>query len=475
MAVFDDVGAGSMLANLTADTNLIQEALSSKLAVSIGAIGNLITTMAVCFSLDWILTFMTLWLTLLGCAVLYIGCVATARYSGRSIDALAEGTAVVEEGLGTIKSTTALGMQNFIQRTYSGTILMSKTLPASGTFANSLCVGWLDKSAKNGYVLKMLNAALIGICVSSGCLNVALAFWQGLKRIADGAAPFVNVIAITMVVKSAAFCVLGVGANMESFTNGVAAARRPYRMIERMSAIDSSSEEGIVPNQLNGNIELRNVKHVYPSRQTVTVLEDVNISFLAGKMIAIVGQSGSGNSSIASLISRYYDPLDGAVSLDGIDITSLQLRWLRQRLRIVAQEPFLFNKSVYENISYGLTGPSWQDTPEPYKRKLVEEAAKVAQAHDFIVNLPQGYDTLVGSKASRLSGGQAQRIAVARALVGKPGVLILDEATSALDTETEAKLLAAMSETSCTKIVIAHRLSTIRALTKSLSCEKVMS
>ncbi|KAI1859844.1 hypothetical protein JX265_010293 [Neoarthrinium moseri] len=443
MAVFDEVGTGSILSHLTSDTNMIQEALGSKLAISIAAIGNLTGTVIVCFALDWILTFILSWSFILGTSVLILSGKATVRYSGRSLDASSAGTAVVEEALGSIKSTTALGMQKFVHRTYTD---------------------YLKKASKHGFVLKTLNSSMISLCVASGYINVALGFWQGSRRLTDGITPFTHVVAITLVLKSAAFCVLNVGSNLEAFNMAVAAASRIYRMSNRESPIDSSSDKGTVPQYVDGTIELRNIKHIYPSRQSVRVLDDVNILFPAGKITAIVGPSGSGKSSIASLILRFYDPVSGGIFLDGSNLTSFRLRWLRQQIHVVQQEPFLFNKTVYENIEFGLTGPQWDNTSEDEKRRLVVNAAKVAQAHDFITKLPEGYDTMVGAKGSRLSGGQAQRVAIARALVGQPRILILDEATSALDSETEARVLAAMSEShpSCNKIVIAHRLSTIR-------------
>ncbi|KOS23057.1 Leptomycin B resistance protein pmd1 [Escovopsis weberi] len=442
MAIFDAVGTGDILSHLTADTNMIQEALSSKLAISIAAMGNLTATLVVCFVLDWILTFILSWSFILGGTVLILSGKATVRYGGRSLDASSAGTSIVEEALSSIKSTTALGLQKHI---------------------HSLYTGYLHKSSKEGFVLKTLNSSMISLCVASGYINVALGFWQGSRRLTDGITPFTHVVAITLVLKSAAFCVLNVGSNLETFNMAVAAAGRIYRMTNRVSPIDPASDGGFVRGSVEGTVELRNVRHVYPCRQTAVVLDDVSIAFPAKKTTAIVGPSGSGKSSIASLILRFYEPVAGDIFLDGCSLSSLNLQWLRQQVQFVSQEPFLFNMTVYENIEYGLTGPRWDGIPEEEKRKLVYKAAEVAQASDFIAKLPQGYDTVVGARGSRLSGGQVQRVAIARALVSEPRILVLDEATSALDNETEAKVLAAMNESyrDCTRIVIAHRLSTI--------------
>lgn len=185
----------------------------------------------------------------------------------------------------------------------------------------------------------------------------------------------------------------------------------------------------------------------------------ISVHFPAGKTTAVCGPSGSGKSTLIQLIERFYDPLSGVVMLDGVDIKTLNVRWLRGQLGLVGQEPVLFQGSVAQNISYGKIGGATQEE--------IEEAAKLANAHGFITeNLQDGYTADVGLQGGRLSGGQKQRVAIARALIKKPAVLLLDEATSALDNQSEAVVQAAldgiMAKQSFTTIVIAHRLSTIR-------------
>ena len=193
-------------------------------------------------------------------------------------------------------------------------------------------------------------------------------------------------------------------------------------------------------------------------------MEDVNLHIPAGKTTALVGESGSGKSTIVGLVERFYDPVGGNVYLDGQDISNLNLRWLRRQISLVSQEPTLFATTIFGNIRHGLIGTVHENESEERIRELVENAAKFANAHDFITGLPEGYQTNVGERGFLLSGGQKQRIAIARAMVSDPKILLLDEATSALDTKSEGVVQAALDKAALgrTTIVIAHRLSTIK-------------
>jgi len=184
------------------------------------------------------------------------------------------------------------------------------------------------------------------------------------------------------------------------------------------------------------------------------VLRDINISITPGETVAVVGQTGSGKSTLMKLLLRFYSPTAGAIKLDGTDLTALKTSDLRAAIGLVSQDVFLFHGSVAENIAYGRPGAG---QPE------IEAAARAAEAHDFILQLPQGYDTIVGERGQKLSGGQRQRVSIARAVIKDPPVLILDEATSAVDNETEAAIQRSMQVITRgrTTLVVAHRLSTI--------------
>ncbi|GMI68432.1 multi-drug resistance 13, ATP-binding cassette B15 [Hibiscus trionum] len=234
-----------------------------------------------------------------------------------------------------------------------------------------------------------------------------------------------------------------------------AAAERINEMIRRVPKIDSDNLVGETLDNILGEFEFKQVEFAYPSRPKSIIFKNFCLKIPAGKTVALVGSSGSGKSTVISLLQRFYDPLGGDILLDGVSIKKLQLKWLRSQMGLVSQEPTLFATTIKENILFG---------NEEARMEQVIEAAKASNAHDFISQLPQGYDTRVGERGVQMSGGQKQRIAIARALIKAPKILLLDEATSALDSESELIVQEALDKASIgrTTIIVAHRLSTIR-------------
>ncbi|TMW60939.1 hypothetical protein Poli38472_000981 [Pythium oligandrum] len=282
-----------------------------------------------------------------------------------------------------------------------------------------------------------------GGCEGSNCYN--------------GGRIFTVFFAITMGVMA-----LGVaGPSIEAISSARAAAYDVFAVINRKSLIDPLSDDGKKLDNVSGRITIENVSFAYPSRPEIKVCSNYSLTIEAGETVALVGPSGSGKSTVVSLLERFYDPLSGAVKLDGVDVRELNVRWLREQVGLVGQEPVLFATSIMENIRHGY--PNATD-------EQVIEAAKMANAYIFITEFPDGFQTEVGERGAQLSGGQKQRIAIARAIIKNPPVLLLDEATSALDMESERivqesldKLLAASRRTT---IIVAHRLSTIRNANK---------
>ena len=240
------------------------------------------------------------------------------------------------------------------------------------------------------------------------------------------------------------------------FTAARVSARNIFQIIDENPVIDSSYGKRL--EQIDGNIRIENVDFNYPSRPDVTVLREISFEVPTGKTVALVGPSGCGKSTCVQLLQRFYDPLRGRITIDGHDLKTVNVRWWRENIGVIGQEPVLFSTTIRENIRYG------HPRLDEVSQKDIEHAARQANAHDFISSLPNGYDTLVGERGAHISGGQKQSIAIARALIRNPKILLLDEATSALDTRNEAIVQQALDSAreGRTTLIVAHRLTTIR-------------
>jgi subfamily B ATP-binding cassette protein MsbA len=236
-----------------------------------------------------------------------------------------------------------------------------------------------------------------------------------------------------------------------SLQKGVVSAERIFRVMDTKSIIQNKPNP-IVLKEFKDSIEFRNVSFSYDKE---LVLKNIDLKIEKGKTIALVGSSGGGKSTLADLIPRFYDPTSGLVTLDDVPITDYEIESLRKQMGVVTQESILFNDTIFNNISFGM---------ESVKEEDVIKAAKIANAHDFIVQTENGYQTTIGERGSKLSGGQRQRLSIARAVLKNPPILILDEATSALDSESERLVQDALNNLmkNRTSIIIAHRLSTIQ-------------
>ncbi|KAG1327604.1 ABC transporter B family member 11 [Cocos nucifera] len=285
----------------------------------------------------------------------------------------------------------------------------------------------------------------------------ATSFYVGAQLIDDGKTTSTNIFKVFFVLNFAA-----IGISQSSFlapdaTNAKSATASVFAILDRKSRIDPSDDSGMTIQSVKGNIEFQHVSFRYPTRLDVQIFKDLCLAIQSGKTVALVGESGSGKSTVVSLLQRFYDPDSGQILLDGFEIQKLQLRWLRQQMGLVSQEPVLFDDTIRANIAYGKGGEATEAE--------ILAAAESANAHQFISGLQQGYDTSVGERGVQLSGGQKQRVAIARAIIKDPKILLLDEATSALDAESERVVQDTLDRVMLnrTTIVIAHRLSTIKS------------
>lgn len=293
--------------------------------------------------------------------------------------------------------------------------------------------------------------------------GTALAFWEGFRLFQSGEIASVGtVFTVVLSVTLGATSVMLVVPQTQAITNASSAAAELFTIIDKPSLLDPLSAEGMKPEACAGEIIIRNLRFAYPTRPTTEVLQGLSLSIPAGKTTALVGPSGCGKSTLVGLLERWYLPTSGQILLDGYDIAEYNTKWLRSNIRLVQQEPTLFQGTILENVAKGLIGEQ-QNLSAEEQLKMVQEACRSSNAHDFIEQLPEGYHTQVGERASMLSGGQRQRIAIARSIVSNPKVLLFDEATSALDPRAERVVQNALNQVSVNKttLIIAHKLATV--------------
>ncbi|KAI4873056.1 hypothetical protein NFI96_025473 [Prochilodus magdalenae] len=432
---FDCTSVGELNTRISDDINKINTAIADQVAIFIERLSTFIFGFLVGFVGGWKLTIVVIAVSpLIGLAAGLMA-MAVARLTGRELQAYAKAGAIADEVLSSIRTVAAFGGEEKETERYDRNLEEAQT--------------W---GVKKGTIIGIFQGYLW--CIIFLCY--ALAFWYGSKLVIETKEltpgtliqVFFGVLMGAMNLGQASPC-------LEAFASGRAAAKSIFETIDRIPKIDCFSEEGHKLEKVKGDIEFHSVEFNYPSRPEVKILDELNVVAKAGETTAFVGPSGSGKSTAVQLIQRFYDPKCGMVTLDGHDIRSLNIQWLRSLIGIVEQEPVLFATTISENIRFGRPGVTMEE---------IIQASKDANAYNFIMDLPQKFETLVGEGGGQMSGGQKQRIAIARALIRNPKILLLDMATSALDNESEAVVQEALDKARIgrTTITIAHRLSTIR-------------
>ena len=364
----------------------------------------------------------------------------TRRLSREAQDRLAETATVVEETLQGILNVKAFSNESYEVGRYDQALRQFLGLALRGA---------------------RLRAGFIAFVVFALFGAVVLVLWSGARLMQQGEITFGE---LTRFILYTTFVAGAMGQFAEiysQFQKTIGSTQRVRELLRETGELEPPSMAcrptvaGVSLPRLRGEVRLEEVQFRYPSRMDVTVLRGITLEARAGEKIALVGPSGSGKSTLISLLLRLYDPTVGRVLIDGQDARELPLAGLRAQMSLVPQEVLLFGGSLAENIAYGRPGASISE---------IEDAARRANAHDFISAFPEGYSTTVGDRGIRLSGGQRQRIAIARALLKNPAILLLDEATSALDSESEQLIQAALETLMAgrTSFIIAHRLATIR-------------
>ncbi|KAK7345516.1 hypothetical protein VNO77_16120 [Canavalia gladiata] len=419
---------------INTDAVMVQDAISEKLGNFIHYMATFVSGFVVGFTAVWQLALVTLAVVPMIAVIGAIHTTTLAKLSGKSQEALSQAGNIVEQTVVQIRVVLAFVGETRALQAYSSALKTAQKIGYRSGFAKGMGLGATYFVVFCCYALLLwYGGYLVRHHYTNGGLAIATMFAVMIGGLALGqSAP-----------------------SMAAFTKARVAAAKIFRVIDHKPSMDRKTESGLELETVTGLVELKNVDFAYPSRPEVLILNNFSLNVPAGKTIALVGSSGSGKSTVVSLIERFYDPSSGQVLLDEHDVKTLKLRWLREQIGLVSQEPALFATTIRENI---LLGRPDADQVE------IEEAARVANAHSFIIKLPEGYETQVGERGLQLSGGQKQRVAIARAMLKNPAILLLDEATSALDSESEKLVQEALDRFMIgrTTLVIAHRLSTIR-------------
>ncbi|WVZ14023.1 hypothetical protein V8G54_011589 [Vigna mungo] len=432
----DENSTGAVCSRLAKEANVVRSLVGDRMALVVQTISAVVIAFTMGLVIAWRLAIVMIAVQPIIIACFYTRRVLLKSMSSKAIKAQDESSKIAAEAVSNLRTITAFSSQERILK------MLEKA--QEGPSHESIRQSWF---------------AGVGLACSQSLTfcTWALDFWYGGKLVFKGIISGKALFETFMILVSTGRVIADAGSMTNDLAKGSDAVGSVFAILDRYTKIEPDDEtDGHKPEKLTGKIELHDVHFAYPARPNVMIFQGFSIRIDAGKSTALVGQSGSGKSTIIGLIERFYDPLKGIVTIDGRDIKQYHLRSLRKHIGLVSQEPTLFAGSIRENIAYGACNKV--DESE------IIEAARAANAHDFIASLKDGYETWCGDRGVQLSGGQKQRIAIARAILKNPEVLLLDEATSALDSQSEKLVQDALDRVMVgrTSVVVAHRLSTIQ-------------
>lgn len=429
---FEQRRVGELMSRITSDVQALQDVLSFTLAELFRSLATVIVGIVIICFISWKLTIFMLATFPVAIVVAMIFGRYIRKLSKKAQDELANANVVVEETLQSVTIVKAF-TNEFLEINRYGDAL-SRVITAS-----------LKAARFRGGFVSFIIFALFG-----GIVGVV---WYGATLVQSGEMPFSELMTFIFYTMFIGGSIGGLGDMYAQIQKTLGASERLLEILDEKSEVDVHQQ--VQPITVNGNIAFDNVQFAYPTRPDMQVLKGVSLNVPAGQKIALVGYSGAGKSTIVQLLMRYHTPLGGKISVDGQDIQTFDITAYRQNIAVVPQEVILFGGTIRENIAYGKPNATHEE---------IKEAARKANALDFIESFPDQLETVVGERGIKLSGGQRQRIAIARAILKDPKILILDEATSSLDAESEKLVQDALDRLmqNRTTIIIAHRLATVR-------------
>lgn len=441
MTWFDTDSDFNLASKMSENLMKLKEGMGEKLAVVSNLVGTSIICLCTAFPLGWKLALACI--TVMPFSIM--ASVALTNYqtksSIREMESYSQAGKQAEEVLKSVKTVVAFGGENIEVQRYKSLL---EPAEISGRRRG------LFTGLGNGF-----NWVLTYSLNTIGFMYGTRLIIEDANKPDDERTYVIGIVlsitfSVYMATQSITLCV----PHMEVFATARGAAASIFSLLDKHPKIDCLSDAGPSPRRVIGEISLEDVHFSYPSRPDIKILKGFSLHIKPGESVALVGSSGCGKSTILQLLQRLYDPNKGSVKLDGRNLKTLNIGWLRSSLGVVGQEPVLFRGTIYDNIAIGYPEATSED---------VYRVAEMAYAHEFIKNLPNGYETVIGERGASLSGGQKQRIAIARSLLREPAVLLLDEATSALDPHSEKQVQAALDRASVgrTTLTVSHRLSTI--------------